>query len=566
MRNHIRKVVAFFLILPLLGCAPGAQVGQSPAQSSEPRAPRTLVMVARVEPTAATARVSNQSGAIAHAIIDRLFSAGLAFYDEREIPRPYLAESLPQLNTDSWKVFPDGRMETTYRLKPNLTWHDGTALSAQDFVFALQVYSHPDVTALFDPNPQSVIEEVVAPDDRTVMIRWRQLYFEAGALDNGKMGFLPLPRHILAQPMQTDPASVANHPYWAQEFVGLGPYRLERWEAGSFIEGAAFDGHVLGRPLIDRVRLVAVADPNAAVVNLLSGTAQLAADNALEFQQAGILQREWAANSGGTILLNSKQVRYVQLQFRPEVVSPKAMLDLRVRKALAQATDRQALVDGMLDGQGIAADTMVSPDTEYFPTLDGVLTKYPYDPRRVEQLLTDAGLAKRADGFFAGGESFAPEVRGPTENDLSILIEGWRRAGVDAHFVVAPPSLAANNEYRAGFPAGFVTVRNLPERTAISTFESSGIAAPENRFAGTNKGGYSNPEYDRLATLFGNTLERSQRNDQVVQLMKLASEEVPGIPLYYDVLVTAHSADLEGPLRSAPAGLFYWNIHEWRWK
>src|SRR5438094_571599 len=227
--------------------APTTTGDQPPGQTAAPHISRTLVMAGRSETPSVASRPLRLFG-LTSTTVTRLFNAGLSLRDGQGTFRPYLAESLPELNTDSWKVFPDGRMETTYRLKPNLVWHDGTALSAQDFVFALQVYSHPDVTALFDPNPQNVIDEVLASDDRTVVIRWRQLYFEAGALDNGKMGFLPLPRHILAQPMQADPASVANHPYWAQEFVGLGPYRLERWEAGSFIEGAAFDGHVLGRP------------------------------------------------------------------------------------------------------------------------------------------------------------------------------------------------------------------------------------------------------------------------------------------------------------------------------
>ena len=47
----------------------------------------------------------------------RIFNADLALIDDEGNPRPYLAESLPRLNTDTWRVFPDGRMETTYRLK-----------------------------------------------------------------------------------------------------------------------------------------------------------------------------------------------------------------------------------------------------------------------------------------------------------------------------------------------------------------------------------------------------------------------------------------------------------------
>ena len=58
----------------------------------------------------------------------RLFNAGLALRNARGNYQPYLAEALPQLNADSWQAFPDGRMQTTYRLRLNLVWHDGTPL------------------------------------------------------------------------------------------------------------------------------------------------------------------------------------------------------------------------------------------------------------------------------------------------------------------------------------------------------------------------------------------------------------------------------------------------------
>src|SRR5437016_4082880 len=66
----------------------------------------------------------------------RLFNAFLVVTDDQGAPHPYLAESAPQLNTNSWIVSPDGHMETTYKLRPNLTWHDGQPLTANDFVFA----------------------------------------------------------------------------------------------------------------------------------------------------------------------------------------------------------------------------------------------------------------------------------------------------------------------------------------------------------------------------------------------------------------------------------------------
>src|SRR5438128_2072454 len=78
--------------------------------------------------------------------------------------------------------------------------------------------------------PIRQMEEVLAPDARTVVIRWRGLYPDAAGL--GK-DFQALPRHLLAQPFETlDAAGFTNLSYWTADYVGLGPYKLERWEPG----------------------------------------------------------------------------------------------------------------------------------------------------------------------------------------------------------------------------------------------------------------------------------------------------------------------------------------------
>src|SRR5687768_5423502 len=149
------------------GGQPGAGANQA-AQPSSAAPQRLLTLVTAAEPQAATPRV-DQSGGFSADVSRRLFVAGLAFPDEGGVPQPYLAEALPQLNTDSWKVFPDGSMDTTYVLRPGLTWHDGVALTAQDFLFASRLYSDPQVNSLFKPTMLSFLNGVEAIDDRTVV-------------------------------------------------------------------------------------------------------------------------------------------------------------------------------------------------------------------------------------------------------------------------------------------------------------------------------------------------------------------------------------------------------------
>src|SRR4030095_10746083 len=119
------------------------------------------------------------------------------------------------------------------------------------------------------------VEDATAPDPLTVVISWKGPYPGAGESD-----WQLLPNHLfggsLAQ-MDT-PDAFAGLRYWTTEFVGLGPYRLDRWEPGAFIEGSAFAGYVHGKPRIERLQMVWVPDPNAAVANLLADSVHLATD------------------------------------------------------------------------------------------------------------------------------------------------------------------------------------------------------------------------------------------------------------------------------------------------
>ena len=105
----------------LSACGPPATSTPAAGEAALPpdlSASKTLVIAVRSEASSAASKALLTSGS--NITPATLFNAGLALIDEQEVPRPFLAESLPQVNTEAWRVFPDGRMETTYTLKPNL--------------------------------------------------------------------------------------------------------------------------------------------------------------------------------------------------------------------------------------------------------------------------------------------------------------------------------------------------------------------------------------------------------------------------------------------------------------
>ncbi|MEA2642159.1 MAG: peptide/nickel transport system substrate-binding protein [Chloroflexota bacterium] len=526
-----------------------------------------MVLVTRGEPNSIAARPLRTTGST-FGIATRLVNADLVLVDQSGVPHPYLAESIPQLNTDTWKVLPDGRMETTYKLRPNLTWHDGAPLSAKDFVFAWRVYTTQNL-GIASLRPQSLMEEVAAPDDRTVVIRWREIYLEADSLVGGSSGYQPLPEHILGGALaQGDPDAFVAQPYWTTEYVGLGPYRLSRWEPGAFIETTAFPGHALGRPKIDRARVIFVGDPNAALANMLAGSANWAGDEALDFQRAVTLKQQWDASNGGSVLLSPNELRYVQVQFKTEYTNPAAILDSRVRKALAHALDKQGLIDGILNGDGTYADTMIPNTLDYYPTVNSAIAKYPYDPRMTQQLMGEAGFTKDGDGWFASptGGRFNPEFRtqtgGQAEQEMAIVVDGWRRAGVDARSFVLPAAQDQDLQARATFPSFASANSQLAEQTLLDKLVGSRAARADNRWTGSNRGGYANSAYDRLVEGFSRQLDRGQRDQVMVQLMKLISDELPIFPLYYNARVVAFTG-LSGPQGRSPGSTDYGNVYEW---
>src|SRR5205823_6189687 len=160
-------------------------------------------------------------------------------------------------------------------------------------------------------------------------IRWRAPYPDAGALRFDH--FDPLPRHLL-EPIASldDGDALGSLPFWTREYISSGPYKLARWEPGTLLELAAFDGHALGRPQIDRISVRIISDQNTMLSNVLSSNVDIALDNSLRFEHAQVLKREWGPTNKGTVLLEAIQARTATFQTRPDLVTPRALLDLRV--------------------------------------------------------------------------------------------------------------------------------------------------------------------------------------------------------------------------------------------
>jgi peptide/nickel transport system substrate-binding protein len=571
MRSNLPLSALLAVIFVTLACGPAGRASNPPAgQPSAPASPqRALVVAIRGEPPSIAARPLVPFTAALNTPLF-LFNATLDYRDERSVPHPYLAEGLPQLDSDTWRVLPDGRMETRYHFQPNLAWQDGTPFSAEDFVFAWRVYGMPQFGAATSP-PIGLMEEVTAPDARTLVIRWKQPYPDAASFVQmpNSTSFQALPRHILQQPLQDlDPIAFSGLPFWTTEYVGLGPYQIDGWEPGSFLRGRAFDRFVFGRPKIDRIEVRFIPDPQTAVANLLASELDFVSDFVFSVTEGLTLEQQWVPSGGGTVLYSPISIRSSVIQQRPEVVDTSALLDVRVRQAIAFGIDSATAVEVLTAGKGVPTNTLTSPGVPYYAEIERVIQKHPYDPRRAQQLMEEAGYAKGSDGLFANPNSEAVRFNltsssgTKNESEAAAYVDSLHKAGFAVAQKVLPAAQLDDPETRALLPG--LQVRGAGDNPV--TYTSEQVPSAENRWRGENRGGWKSPDYDRVYAAYNSTLAEPERIRQLAELERIMTEQVPVIPHFFGVETTPFSSAISGPVaRQAPpsSGAF---LYSWKWE
>lgn len=570
-RSQALRLSVFVLCAGLvaLGCAPAVPSARSQSDGGRvAAAPKVLrmAMIAGSEPTDNLTFSSGGTGGGEHPF---MLHAGLTVYDSQGTLLPHVAQKVPTIENGDWRVFPDGRMELTWKLRPDVYWHDGAPLTAADFVFGLQVALDPELP-LRRQRAATFIADATAPDSGTLVVRWTQPYIlanESGAQE----GIVPaVPRHLMADAYaRGDKQLFFNSPYWTRAFVGLGPYQLRDWALGSQMELAAFDGYFLGRPKIDRVIVKYFGDVNALVASLLAGDSDMTPMGAMKVEQLKTVKNAWEPAGAGTAFVQTDGGRNYRFQYR-DASAPWAQ-DARMRQALIHMLDRQTIAD-TLNGLTKAADTLPPPDDAIYRLLEQKgLARYPYDLSRAQRLMADAGWTRGADGLYrsAAGETFNLEVR--TSDKADNVREGqalageWKTAGINATSYAIPDNAANKDEQKAIYPGilGW-PIRYTPD--ALQDWISSQIPTQANRWRGRNFGGYANPAFDALYDQLLVALELPKRQSLYADLLKINADEAVSIFLYYDTSTNtvAFRKGVRGVGMVPSVQLINsWNIHTW---
>jgi peptide/nickel transport system substrate-binding protein len=477
-----------------------------------------------------------QTGNIAGTdVLEELTNSGLATPTDRGHLEPLLAETVPSLDNGLWKLQPDGKMETTWRLRPGITWHDGAPLTSDDLLFTLDVVRDRGVPA-FNSVAYNGIESVEAPDSLTILVRWRQPYIYADTLFTRSLS-LPMPRHLLEKTFVEEKAGFTQSPYWVEEFVGAGPFKIREWLRSSHITLDANETYVLGRPKVDGIDLKLIPESNTLVSNILAGEVETTLGRALSIEQALQTAAVWP---DGRMEYGLRG----WLPMFPQFLTPDPAIvaSPRFRAAMLHGTDRQQLAEALQAGLTSAADSFVSPSEPDYKAVEPNIVRYPYDPRRTAEIMEELGYTKGADGFYmdAVRQRLTVEIRTTSDNDihrktLYAVADQWQRVGVGVDPLLIPLQRAADREWRALLP-GFGLQQQPNDLGIVPRLLHSSVAAlPENNYAGsgTAYARYMNPEYDALLDRYAVTIPKPERTRVLGEIVKYQTENVLLMGLFY---------------------------------
>ena len=470
---------------------------------------------------------------------------GLTVTDERMNVVPLLAAEVPTLENGGVVVHPNGTMDVTWKIRPGIRWHDGVPFTSADIRFTVEAINSPDY------NPESTdgfdrIETVETPDSLTAVVRYREVYapyalqFVRGAL----------PRHVL-QGRDIDQAQD-----YSRNPLGTGPYRVAEWKTGEYVLLERVPDYWRGDslPAIRRLVFRFIANTSTRMNQLRGGEVHVAAlvpwDKYREVRDvSGLSIHRMPGNSYEHVTLNQRSVE--------------AFRDVRIRRALTHAVDRELIVRTILDS---LAPVIHGPIQAVSWAFSDDVRHYDFDPAKARALLDSAGWRDNDnDGVRdRDGKPFAFTLITQAgfavrENVSQALQRMWRDVGVDAQVRLVDGTSISGLWFEGRFDA-MLHWWHMPADPELTLFFAADRTPPNGR----NINYVSDDSLTRLLYASDRTVDQARRRTLLVAAQQRIADLAVEIPLYNVTRLDAVPASLEGFTGNPTNAGIFWDV--WRWR
>ncbi len=339
---------------------------------------------------------------------------------------PILATEVP--TEANGGISKDG-LTITYHLHDGVKWHDGVPFSSKDVKFTWQAMMNNanNVNARIGYED---VGSVDTPNDTTVVFHLKHKFapFVNTVFAESDDPICIIPEHLLAKYPNLNKVPFNQQP------IGTGPFKLASWIRGDHIELVANDDYFRGKPKLRRVFVREIPDENTSLNALRSH------DVDWIFEASPQLYKQLKTLAGITTILND-QPQTLGMQMNTSRVP---LNDVRVRRAISYAVDKQALVDKNTGGSAVVAWADQPP---FSWSYEPAVTKYPHDVDKAKALLADAGWSPGTDGMMhKAGQPLTLQLSYNLENAtrklVAVQIQAMLKdAGIDAQIKAYPANL-----------------------------------------------------------------------------------------------------------------------------
>ena len=438
----------------------------------------------------------------------------------------------------SWRAIDDLTWEV--KLRKNVRFHDGSPFTAEDVLFTLKrVPNVPNSPSSFATFTRPIVD-ARATDPHTLVLKTATPHV-----------LLPsdLASVLIVSKLHGEKAATEDYNS-GKAAIGTGPYKFSEYVPNQRVVLKANYGYWGGEEPWDKVTFKILSNPAARVAALLSGDVQL-----IETVPTSDIAKLGKDSRFSLVDKVSNRVIYVHLnqstEKSPPFVTDKAgkpleknpFRDARVRKALSMAINRDAIADRVMEKKAVPAAQLL-PD--FFYGTSKKLKPQKFDSEGAKKLLAEAGYPN----------GFAMTIHGPNNryiNDDKIaqtLAQFYSRVGIDAKVETMPSAVYFTRSSKLEFGYNLLGWGTESGEQGSSLRSLLATHDPKKGMGVTNRGRYSNAEFDKLLETALVTMDDKKREGLIQQAAEMAMNDTALIPIHYEVSTWASARGLRYTART----------------
>lgn len=463
-----------------------------------------------------------------------------------------LAKSIPTLENGGAKlVTVNGKktVQAVWEIQENAKWSDGKPVICDDFWFARTVAASPNVSVQAK-DTYTQVEKIEADPKNPKKCTFT---YDKARWNFNQIGqFYPLPKHI-EEPIfkkwgskkegyETN-TNYSKNPTMAGLFNG--PYVIQDLKLGSHVSFTPNPHFYGSAPKIKKIVVKLIPNTATLEANLRSGTIDQVSSLGFTFDQAVAFEKKIKSESLPFKVEFKPSLTYEHIDLNLE--NP-ILQDLRVRKALVLSLNREDLVKALFDGKQTVAFHNLAKIDPWYTDDPKKITVYQYSKREASKLLDEAGWKMGPDGYrYKDGKKLSLPFMTTAGNKVretvqTFLQSNWKAVGIEVIIKNEPARVffGETMKKRKYGAMGMYAWVSAPESDLKGSFHSSQIPTTKNGWSGQNQMAWKNPRIDQITEQMETEFDLKKRIALAQEFLKIYTDEVPVIPLYYraDVAVS----------------------------